>query len=176
MVDTKQVAQLIEKVKKMEKGEQLDLSSGEDLSIAVMNLISIEEHLFFSGGKTGKTKYYDLLNEVRKLRVELMKGLVKDTKGEEWCLSKHFLAAAMRIMEVGTKALKQGDSKKANDLFMKSYHVYNLFWGINLGLVDSQKTQKIEIEKKEAPIELGNTSLLAKISHVVGKVVDCCRE
>ncbi|MFA6005633.1 MAG: hypothetical protein WC775_04080 [Patescibacteria group bacterium] len=176
MVDSKQVAALIEKVKKMEKSEKLDLSSGEDLSIAVMNLISIEEHLFFSGGKTGNGKYYGMLNEVRKMRTELMKGLVKDTKGEEWCISKHFLAASMRIMEVGTKALKKGDAAKAHDLFNKSYQVYNLFWGIILGLTDTKGLRNAETEKKEQPLDFGKNTLFAKVSSVVGKVLDCCRE
>ena len=42
------VEKFLEKIKKLEKSSKLDLSSDEDLSIAVMNLISIEEHLFFS--------------------------------------------------------------------------------------------------------------------------------
>ena len=53
MKNDSEVQKLLNKVKAVEKGENLDLSSDEDLSIAVMNLISIEEHLFFSGGKTG---------------------------------------------------------------------------------------------------------------------------
>ena len=81
------IKEFMQKVKEMEKGQKLDLSSGEDLSIGVMNLISIEEHLFFSGGKTGQTKYFDLLNEVRKMRVELMKSMIKEYEGEVWCIS-----------------------------------------------------------------------------------------
>jgi len=40
------IEEILDKIKKLEKGEELDLSSDEDLSIAVMNLISIEEHFF----------------------------------------------------------------------------------------------------------------------------------
>ena len=36
------VQKFIDNTKKLEKGHQLDLSSGEDLSIAIMNLIGIE--------------------------------------------------------------------------------------------------------------------------------------
>jgi len=50
----------------LEKGEELDLSSDEDLSIAVMNLISIEEHFFFTYGKTQDPKYLTLLGESEK--------------------------------------------------------------------------------------------------------------
>lgn len=178
MEDNK-LKEFMDKVKTMEKGEKLDLSSGEDLSIGVMNLISIEEHLFFSGGKTGATKYYDLLNEVRKMRVELMKSMIKEYEGEAWCISKHLLAASMRIMEVGTKALKNNDSTKAHDLFRKSYDLYNMFWALNLGVMDTKDMKKLEISEKEKPVEYTDEkgiSFLGKISSMVGKMLDCCKE
>ena len=175
MEDNK-VREFMNKVKEMEKGQKLDLSSGEDLSIGVMNLISIEEHLFFSGGKTGETKYYDLLNEVRKMRVDLMKSMIKEYEGEVWCVSKHLLAASMRIMEVGTKALKNNDKPKAYELFNKSYELYNMFWGLNLGLTNSKELKKIEIPKNEKPVIKEEKTVFAKIGTLVGKMLDCCRE
>ena len=42
------IQQFLNRVKKMEKGEKLDLSSDEDLSVGIMNLISMEEHFFFT--------------------------------------------------------------------------------------------------------------------------------
>src|SRR4030042_2910230 len=130
-----EIRQLLEKVKQS-KGGKLDLSSDEDLSIAIMNLISIEEHFFFTGAKTGKSEYYDLLSTAREMRKELLKKIVKDPEGEVWCISKHLLAATMRLMEVGTKYLSQGKNVEAQDLFYKAYDLYSLFWGINLKLID----------------------------------------
>lgn len=185
MADDADVRQFMEKVKKMEKGERLDLSSGEDLSIGIMNLISIEEHLFFSGNKTGDVKYFELLDEVRKMRVSLLKEIIKEYNGEVWCISKHLLAASMRVMEVGTKALKNGEKEKAFDYFKKSYHLYNLFWGLNLGVVrpSFSKASAGEVNafenKKDAPIEYkdekGN-NFLGRMSSMIGKVLDCCKE
>jgi len=181
MTDDADVRQFMDKVKKMEKGEKLDLSSGEDLSIGIMNLISIEEHLFFSGNKTGDVKYFELLDEVRKIRVSLLKEIIKEYNGEVWCISKHLLAASMRVMEVGTKALKNGEKDKAYDYFKKSYNLYNLFWGLNLGVVNKNglAKEKAFIDKKDVPIEhkdeKGN-SFLGKMSSMIGKVLDCCRE
>ncbi|MCL4384621.1 hypothetical protein M1116_04150 [Patescibacteria group bacterium] len=167
--------QFMDKVKAAESGQKLDLSSGEDLSIGIMNLISIEEHLFFSGGKTGKTKYYDLINEVRAMRVALLKEIIKDYGGEEWCISKHLLAASMRLMEVGTKAQKKGDTAKAYDYFQKSFHLYNLFWGLNLGLVKNKDPKTIELPKNEIPLKTSK-GLFSSVSSAVGKMLDCCRE
>ncbi len=170
------INELIDKVKATEKGQELDLSSGEDLSIGIMNLISIEEHLFFSAGKTGQTKYYDLIKEVRRMRVDFLKELIPNYGGEEWCISKHLLVASMRLMEVGTKSQTKGDTAKAYDYFQKSYHLYNLFWGINLGLVKNNEMKEIDQPKNEVPIKSEKTGLLASVSGVVGKILDCCRE
>src|SRR3990172_1515491 len=134
MADRVKIQNLLDKVEKVTKQKELDLSSGEDLSIGIMNLISIEEHLFYTSQKTKNKKYLELLNEVRVMRTELMKQIIKDYEGEVWCISKHLLAASMRLMEVGTKELKKGEKEKAWDLFEKSYKLYSLFWGINLGI------------------------------------------
>lgn len=175
MEDTK-IKEFMNKVKQMEQGQQLDLSSGEDLSIGIMNLISIEEHLFFSAGKTGQTKYYDLLNEVRKMRVDLMKSMIKEYEGEVWCISKHLLAASMRVMEVGTKALKNNDKPIAYELFKKSYELYNMCWALNLGLTDTKELKSIEVPDKEKPAIKEEKTLFAKMGTMVGKMLDCCRE
>ena len=180
MTNNLDLQKFMDKIKTAEAGHKLDLSSDEDLSIAIMNLISIEEHLFFTGNKTGKTKYFDLLNETREMRKELLKLIVKDPEGEVWCTSKHLLAASMRLFEVGTKAQTKGDQKGALSFFEKSYNLYNLFWGINLGLVkkvgatlaDAQKGESI----KETPLSYKKSDLLGKVSGVIGKILDCCRE
>jgi predicted DCC family thiol-disulfide oxidoreductase YuxK len=131
-VSEKEVGNFLEKMKYAVRGQALDLSSDEDLSIGIMNLISIEEHLFFTASKTGKDKYYGILNEIREMRKELLKGIVTAYEGEVWCVSKHLLASSMRLMEVGTKALGKGEMEQAKELFEKSYRLYRLFWEINL--------------------------------------------
>lgn len=167
------IQSLLNKVKAVEKGEKLDLSSDEDLSIAVMNLISIEEHLFFSGAKTGKGEYYELLNQVREMRKKLLKRLIKDYEGEEWCLAKHLLAGCMRLMEVGTKSLAKGEKKEAEEFFQMAYSLYSLFWGLNLKLLrTSELTKAVENE----PVNDNPKGFMAKLGEVIKKAIDCCRE
>ena len=132
-INPQDVKNLVDKA----RSASLDLSSDEDLSIAIMNLVSIEEHFYFTGVKTGKSEYYDLLNEAREMRKELLKKIVKDYEGEIWCLSKHLLAASMRLIEVGTKYLHKGQRPEAEDMFTKAFKLYSLFWGLNLNLVSS---------------------------------------
>lgn len=176
------VQDFLEKVKKMEKGEKLDLSSDEDLSIGIMNLISIEEHFFFTYNKTQDKKYLELLHDVREMRKSLLKRIIKDYEGEVWCISKHLLAGSMRLMEVGTKALTKGDKKDAADLFKKSYQLYSLFWGLNLGAVkvkDVKQESKKDIEfvsDDDEPQVKGKASIFDKMGELVQKAIDCCKE
>lgn len=144
-IDMEKVDKLVEKYDSLKKDNKLDLSADEDLSIAIMNLISIEEHLFFSGAKTGNSAYYDLLAEIRDMRKDLLKEIIKEYDGEVWCISKHLLASSYRLMEYGTKHLGRGNVELAKDVFEKAYGLYSLFWGLNMGLI---KSEDIEDEKE----------------------------
>src|SRR3990170_6138085 len=180
MANKRDIQTLLDKVEKVTVQKNLDLSSGEDLSIGVMNLISIEEHLFYTSQKTKDRKYLDLLDEIRRMRTELLKEIIKDYEGEVWCISKHLLAASMRVMEVGTKELKKGDKDKAWNLFDKSYKLYSLFWGLNLGIVSTKDVkQRSDGEVKfvdEKSEEKGSSSVFSKLGALVQKAIDCCRE
>lgn len=167
--------EMIDKVDKLKKDHELDLSSDQDLSIAIMNLVSIEEHFFFTGAKTGKDKYYDLLNEIREMRKSLLKRIIKEYEGEVWCISKHLLAASYRLMEVGTKAQGNGKKEDAKEMFQKAYDLYSLFWGLNMKLIDTGEIKKIDDEalNKDDKEKRGFTG---KLGAMVKKVIDCCIE
>jgi len=184
--EDKHVKELLEKVEKITKEKKLDLSSDEDLSIGIMNLISLEEHLFFTAQKTGKEMYYAMLNECRQMRKELLKRIIKEYEGEVWCISKHLLAGSMRLMEVGTKALGKNDHKTSKEMFDKSYQLYEMFWGINLGLIDSKKVDISLIDKESlkekyttahvAPADEDKPGFWGKLSTALKKAIDCCKE
>lgn len=171
----KNIEEFINKFDKSKKDIKFDLSKDEDLSIAVMNLISIEEHFFFTAKKTGDDNYFDLLAEVRNMRRELMKKLIKKPEGELWCVSKHLLAASIRLFEVGTKELKGDDKNAANDLFEKSYNLYSLFWGLNLGIIKTNQIDPLnegQLNKKDKT----QKGVFAKLGEIVKKAIDCCIE
>ena len=126
------VSTFVQKLHEETQTSSLDITSDEDLGIGIMNLISIEEHLFFTANKTGKPQYYDLLREVREMRKELLKQIVVAFEGEVWCISKHLLAASMRLMEVGTKELTINGLASAQAYFDKSYRLFRMFWEIVL--------------------------------------------
>lgn len=168
------IERLLAKIDQSKKGK-LDLSSDEDLSIAIMHLLSLEEHFFFTGAKTGKSDYYDLLNQTREIRKDLLGKIIKEYEGEVWCISKHLLAGTMRLMEVGTKYLSQGNKKEAEDLFGKAYDLYSLFWGLNLKLLNVQDVKKIDDDQLNVS-DKKRGGFLGKFGEVVKKIVDCCIE
>lgn len=155
----------ISKLESVKKGD-FDLSRDEDLSIALMNLISLEEHFYFTSMKTNDSKYLDMLNSVRNLRKNLLGKIVKNPKGEEWCISKHLLAASMRLSEVGTKELSKNNKKDSIMFFNSAFELYSLFFAINTGI----------IEKKNIEVENKKDRLLQKFSSAIKKAVDCCKE
>ncbi len=204
MEKAKSVKEFVERMDNSKKVNPKDLSSDQDLTIAIMNLISIEEHLVFSGAKTGKTSFYDLIEEVRESRKQLMQKIIPAYEGEVWCISKHLLATCMRLMEVGTKQQSLGNKEQAYDLFNKAYDMYCLFWGLNMNMLNVENVKWVEdslsdvkkLSKKvdeamskmpEAKVK--ETALqtvakdenepkgtLAKMKAFVRKAVDCCIE
>jgi hypothetical protein len=171
----KNLNELIEKVDAMKKQDKLDLSSDQDLSIAIMNLVSIEEHFFFTGAKLQKPEYFDLLQEARKMRGELLRKIVKDPEGEVWCISKHLLAASMRLMEVGTKQQGMGRKDDARELFQKAYDLYSLFWGINMKVVSTENVKHIDVEAVNKH-DQEKKGFMGKLGELVRKAIDCCIE
>jgi hypothetical protein len=167
-IDKKESEHFQEILKKMEgikANGGLDLSTEEDLAMAIMNLISLEEHFFFTGAKTDKPEYFDLLIEVRSMRTQLLAKLIDKKEGEVWCISKHLLATSMRLMEVGTKLQKADKKDEAKEYFDNSYKMFNLFFALRLKIINIPDLQKLADEEK--PMTLRD---------VMGKLVDCCSE
>jgi len=182
------VGAFIDKINSLKRDNTLDLSTDEDLSIAIMNLISIEEHLFFTAHKTNNPGYLEILKAVREKRKNLLKRIVKEYEGEVWCTSKHLLAASMRLMEVGTKHLKDSKNEDASSMFRLAYELYLLFWGINLKVIDPSESKlidkqvreelsRLEIYRRiEKPAKKKSGKLLSKLGELVKKAVNCCLE
>ncbi len=151
------------RVEAAKKDGGVDLSTAEDLSLAVMNLISLEEHFFFTGVKTHKDEYFDTVQEVREMRKSLLAELMPKHEGETWCISKHLLSATMRLIEVGNKLQSEGKKPEAKQMFERAYKVYAIFWALKLKLI-SGSTIKSTAE--------GSSTL----EDIVSKLADCCDE
>lgn len=199
----KDLKAFVEKVDAMKKANPKDLSSDQDLSIGIMNLIAIEEHLAFTGAKTEKTHYYDIIPEIHQMRRGLLEKIIKQYEGEVWCTSKHLLSACMRLMEVGTKQMDMGNNKEAYGFFDNAYELYCLFWGLNMNAINLADVKWIndagmsaeEIQRHVANIKgapataaasvhdgdggasaTAKGGMMAKLKEAVKKAVNCCIE
>ncbi len=164
---------LIKKIAELKSAGTVDLSTEEDLSIAIMNLISLEEHFFFTGEKTGKGEYFDLLTEVREIRKSLLARMIDRHEGETWCVCKHLLATTMRLIEVGTKLKADGDGAKAKETFDYAYRIYSLFWGLRLKLIDMKDIKKVAANES---IRQAQDKKPWTLTDIVDKLVNCCDE
>lgn len=156
----------VRQVEEIKRKDKLDLSLGEDLSIGLMNLISLEEHFLFSFMKTGREGYLSMLEQTRELRKRLLKKIVRENDAENWCISKHLLASTMRLTEVGTKYLHDGKRQEAEGMFVEAFNLYSMFWAVN----GAAPTEKIN------PAGAGGKPKLSRLSEIFKKMIDCCRE
>lgn len=163
----KNLEEFLARVEKVKASGGIDLSAAEDLSIAVMNLISLEEHFFFTGAKTGDGKYHDLTSEVREMRKRLLADLVPVHEGETWCASKHLLAASMRLIEVGNRYQKEKDKTRAQGYFADAYRLFTIFFALKSKLISASA--------------LGATAASGgkegwSFETLMSKLADCCKE
>ena len=159
----KNMDEFLSKVEALKEKSGVDLSTAEDLSLAVMNLISLEEHFFFTGVKIKKNEYFDTSQEIREVRKTLLAKLMPNHEGESWCISKHLLSATMRLIEVGNKLQSENQKDEAKKMFQKAYKIYSIFWALKLKLITGEKLQKTAKESSQ-------------LEDLVTKLADCCDE
>ena len=158
------VDNFIKKINETKEKHSLDISAWEDLSIGLMNLVSLEEHCFFSYVRTQDDKFLKTLEAVRELRKKLLALIIKkDDDSEIWCMSKHLLASSMRLFEVGNRLLHEGKEKEAKEMYKDSAELYGLFWALN---VESKGKIKINEDSRETK------GIFASIK----KLLECCIE
>ena len=158
------VDNFIEKIEEIKEKNGLDISAWEDLSIALMNLVGLEEHCFFSYVKTQDDKFLKILETVRELRKKLLALIVKkDDDSEKWCMSKHFLASSMRLYEVANRLLHEKKEKEAKEMYKDAAELYGLFWALN---IDSKGKINLREGSKESK------GIFASVK----KLLECCME
>ena len=155
--------EFLEKIEHLKEKAGVDLTTSEDLSFAVMNLVSLEEHFVLTGMKTKKGEYFDTALEIREMRKDLLKQLMPSHEGETWCISKHLLSTTMRLIEVGNKVRSEGDKEKSKKLFEQAYKVYAIFWALKLKLVNSTEIKEAAHNNPQ-------------LEDLVAKLADCCNE
>lgn len=104
------------------KVNPLDLSLDQDLTIALMNLVAIED-------ACPDSKIGDMTRDIRE---QLMKRMVADKSIRE--NARDYLSGAIGKMNDAAKAQESGDKKKAYELYEASYEAYVLYLAMAYGI------------------------------------------
>lgn len=112
----------IEAADAQKKVNPLDLSSDQDLTIALMNLIAIEDAY-------PNSQIADMVNQVR---VELMQPIVDKAvvEGDVREVLEKLLAGVNAQIQIGDTAMDNGNMPAAYKAYDDAYEAYALFWGL----------------------------------------------
>ena len=111
----KNLKHMVEYTDASKKVNSLDLSSDQDLTIALMNLVAIEE--IAPNGQIGQM--------VSEMRERLMARMTQDA--EIMVRGYELLAQAVRAMDDAARAQQDGDNVMAYKLYDASYEAYVLY-------------------------------------------------
>ena len=111
----KNLKNMVEYTDASKKVNPLDLSSDQDLTIALMNLVAIEE--IAPNGQIGQM--------VGEMRERLMARMTQDA--EIMVRGYELLAQAVRAMDDAERAQQDGDNVTAYKLYDASYEAYVLY-------------------------------------------------
>ena len=109
------VKNLVEVADAKRKVNPLDLSSDQDLTIALINLVAIED-MAPSG---------EVAQMVRGIREKLMSRMVSDD--DRRSCAREFLSNAALKMKEGDDAQKSGDDKLAREMYDAAYDAYVMY-------------------------------------------------
>lgn len=119
----------VERADDAKKVNVLDLSSDQDLTIGLMNLLAIED--MASNGQIAEM--------VAGVRKKLMRPIVDKAvlEGDVWQVLEKMLLSVKVQIKIAENAQKNGDNAKAYAAYDKAYELYAVFWGLVMFGVDS---------------------------------------
>ena len=119
----------VEQADMSKKVNVLDLSSDQDLTIGLMDLLAIEDMAPNS----------QIAKMVCGLRQKLMQSIVDKAviEGDVWQVLEKMLLSVKVQIKIAENAQKNGDNAKAYVAYDKAYELYAVFWGLVMFGVDS---------------------------------------
>ena len=125
----------IEYADEQKKVNPLDLSSDQDLTVALINLIAIEDFVPDS----------QIAQMIHQIRVKLMQPIVDKAviDGDVWQVLEKILSSVGALIHIGNQALQRGDKAAAYRAYDDAYEAYAMFWGLVVFGVDVVGADKV---------------------------------
>jgi len=130
--NTKHIQQKIEQADIAKKANPLDLSSDQDLTIGIMNLLAIE------GVTPPDSNLHQMVSD---MRAQLLARIVP-ANSDLLEMSIRLLGLAMGYMDAAVHQ-SAPDSYKTYDM---AYGAYSAFWGLNMGLIGIADVEKMQFD------------------------------
>lgn len=111
------------------KVNPLDLSSDQDLTIGLMNLIAIENRT---------NSDCEFHRQIKKIREQLMSQIIP--------LDSPLFEISVQTLSCAVGLIASASSLSGDDAYAEydtAYEVYSLFWGLNMGLIDISTAKKL---------------------------------
>lgn len=119
----------VERADDAKKVNVLDLSSDQDLTIGLMNLLAIED-------MASNSQIAEMVAGVRK---KLMCPIVDKAvvEGDVWQVLEKMLLSVMVQIKIAEDLQQKGDNAQAYVAYDKAYELYAVFWGLVMFGTDS---------------------------------------
>lgn len=115
------------------EGDKRDVGYIHDFIFYLQNVIALEHHCLESFSITRDKLQLEIAEKVRRQRSKKMYNFVKESKNQIYCESKHLLACACALKELGNRYLEKDDKKLAEECFNESAEMEAIFILINEG-------------------------------------------
>ena len=113
------------------KGDKKDVGFFEDSVFMLQNLTGAEHHAIESFSSSKDKLWIDLNKIIRKMRSKYLYRITKENNEQGYCLSKHLLASAQGLKELGNRYQEDGDDELAKECFDDSQTVEKIIMIVN---------------------------------------------
>lgn len=108
-----------------------DVGMIHDVIFFLQNAIALEHHCIESYSLSKDKIQLEIANKIRRIRSKKMYQIVKKSKNQIYCESKHLLACAMALKEVGNRHIESGEEELARECFEESADCEAIFILLN---------------------------------------------
>lgn len=126
------IQQKIEQADIAKRANPLDLSSDQDLTIGIMNLIAIED---------ATVPDDELHKMVSGIRTHLLSRIVP-TDSDLFDVSARLLGVSIRYMDMAAHQ----SAPTSYEMYDAAYGAYSAFWGLNMGMISIADVEKMRFD------------------------------
>lgn len=113
------------------ENDEKDVGFVHDLIFFLQNAIALEHHALESYSTTKDKIQLDIAEKIRRMRSKKMYTFIKESKNQIYCESKHLMACAASLKELGNRYVERGEKKLAEECFNESADCEAIFILLN---------------------------------------------